>query len=354
VNGNFLTAWQSVPFNNSFLLLANRSRFPQKRSLTDSAMPSQRTPAEQHLRRAVETAIRAPSSHNTQPWIFHLKSDGIQIVADRTRALPVNDPYDRELTISCGAALFNLRVSLAYDGLPSAVEYGTEADDLIATVYVGQGEVEDPLAKLYSATLSRQTTRAEFKTDEVNGNFRSLLVDSVESEGARLLLLDERDRGGIAALIADGDRQQFGNPHWRRELASWLHPRRQGDGLSTSMWMLPISRLVVRNFDLGDSTGTNDAQLAMDAPLLAVLSTQRDDKKDWINAGQALQRMLLEAADRGLAAGYLNQPCQLDSLRPKLRGATLPECHPQLIVRLGEPKDDLPGSVRRPPDEVIH
>lgn len=309
---------------------------------------------ERSLRRAVETAIRAPSSHNTQPWIFHLKSDCIELVADRTRALPVNDPFDRELTISCGAALFNLRVSLAYDGLASCVEFGTDPDDLIATVRVGRGELEEPLAKLYSATISRQSSRAEFKADEVDGDVGSVMVDSVESEGARLLRIEEKDRGTIASLIAEGDRQQFSNPHWRRELASWLHPRRQRDGLSTSMWMLPISRLVVRNFDLGDSTGINDAQLAMDAPLLLVLATKGDEKKDWIGAGQALQRMLLEGADRGLAAGYLNQPCQLDSLRPKLQMNTLPEHHPQLIVRMGHPKESIPESVRRPAEEVIH
>lgn len=309
---------------------------------------------ERSLRRAVETAIRAPSSHNTQPWIFHLKSDCIELVADRTRALPVNDPYDRELTISCGAALFNLRVSLAYDGLASSVEFGTDPDDLIATVRVGRGEFEKPLAKLYSATISRQSSRAEFISDEVDGNMGSVMVDSVESEGARLLQIEENDRGTIASLIAEGDRQQFSNPHWRRELASWLHPRRQRDGLSTSFWMLPISRLVVRNFDLGDSTGINDAQLAMDAPLLLVLATKSDEKKDWIEAGQALQRMLLEGADRGLAAGYLNQPCQLDSLRPKLQMTTLPEHYPQLIVRMGQPKEPLPESVRRSAEEVIH
>jgi hypothetical protein len=31
----------------------------------------------------------------------------IDVLADRTRALPVNDPEDRELTISCGCAVFN-------------------------------------------------------------------------------------------------------------------------------------------------------------------------------------------------------------------------------------------------------
>jgi hypothetical protein len=56
----------------------------------------------------VDHARRAPSSHNTQRWWFRVTEAAIDLIADRTRALPVNDPEDRELTISCGAALMNL------------------------------------------------------------------------------------------------------------------------------------------------------------------------------------------------------------------------------------------------------
>ncbi|NOT32243.1 MAG: hypothetical protein HOP15_17495 [Planctomycetes bacterium] len=51
----------------------------------------------------LELATRAPSSHNTQPWLFRARGDSIELHADRTRALPINDPHDRELTIRCGA-----------------------------------------------------------------------------------------------------------------------------------------------------------------------------------------------------------------------------------------------------------
>jgi hypothetical protein len=40
----------------------------------------------------------------------------IVMYADRTRALPVVDPEDRELTISCGAALSHLLLAIRHFG----------------------------------------------------------------------------------------------------------------------------------------------------------------------------------------------------------------------------------------------
>src|ERR687891_523520 len=42
-------------------------------------------------------AILAPSGHNTQPWLFKIVGNNtIEIYADRSRALPLVDPDDRE------------------------------------------------------------------------------------------------------------------------------------------------------------------------------------------------------------------------------------------------------------------
>ena len=66
-------------------------------------VPAAPRPGPADLQRWVEAAVLAPSSHNTQPWRFRLRGGGIDPRADRTRALPVNDPGDRELTIIwCG------------------------------------------------------------------------------------------------------------------------------------------------------------------------------------------------------------------------------------------------------------
>jgi len=60
----------------------------------------------------VEQACRAPSIHNTQPWRFQFDAGTFELRADTRRGLSASDPTGRELVISCGAALYNLRVAV--------------------------------------------------------------------------------------------------------------------------------------------------------------------------------------------------------------------------------------------------
>lgn len=301
----------------------------------------------------IEAAVRAPSSHNTQPWLFRIRHDAVEVLADRNRALPVNDPFDRELTISCGAALLNLRVAAAREGLACAVELcPTEGDpDLLARVVVRAGGPDDRLANLGAAIDARQTTREAFTEEPLQGACVEELVAAAAAEGVRLRIVDEAERERVAALVARGDRLQFGDPGWRRELAGWMRPRRKGDGLANSAF-LPLTRFVVRHFDLGDRVAIGDEARAREAPFLAAIVTERDDAETWMRAGQGLERLLLTAAARGVQAGFLNQPCQLDELRPELAHALAVRGMPQILVRLGFPRSPRKRSPRRAIEEV--
>lgn len=306
-------------------------------------------------RALIAAAVRAPSSHNTQPWLFERTESGVSLRADRTRALPVNDPHDRELTISCGAALFHLRVAAAHHGLAARVQLasGGADPDLFAVVELANDPVhaERELAGLFEAIELRSTTRGPLSgsADEVP---LGLLTHTVELEGAALHRIDGATRDALASLVAEGDRAQFSDPSWRRELAAWMHPRRSGDGLTQPLGTLTVTQLVVRTFDLGASTGTHDHALVRGAPVVVVLTTDADEPLDWLAAGQALARMLLTATTQGLAAGFVNQPCQVAALRPRLGALVPPGRTPQLVVRLGRASAG-PRSVRRPLDAVL-
>ena len=66
-------------------------------------------------------ARRAPSLHNTQPWRFTVSGDAIELQADASRQLTV-DPDGREMFISCGAALYGLRLAVRSLGYLPEVE----------------------------------------------------------------------------------------------------------------------------------------------------------------------------------------------------------------------------------------
>lgn len=304
----------------------------------------------------VRAAVKAPSSHNTQPWIFRLHDDHIALIADRTRALPVNDPEDRELSISCGAALFTLRVAVGASGYTSRLELLPDEDpDLLANLWVtGTRPASTEDLALARAVDARHTCRKPFIDRPLEPSLVDAMRRAAATESATLVTIDDFDvRLALASLVGEGDKMQFSDPRWRRELAAWMHPRRSGDGLIMPDLALPLARMVVSAFDLGSRTGASDQELASSAPLLAVISTERDEPEQWLRAGQALQRVLLAVAPFGVQAGYLNQPCQLPDLRPRLHRLLGASLMPQVVLRLGYPAQAPDLSPRRPLDAVL-
>ncbi len=301
-------------------------------------------------------AVLAPSSHNTQPWCFQVSGSTIDLGADRSRALPVNDPQGRELAISCGCALMNLRIAAASAGLGVQVQLLPEpgAPDLLARLRLSEQSTpsaED--AQLAGFLETRRTYRRRFAPRTVGESAVQQLIDGAKREGVHLTPLSSEDaRRQAATLVAEGDAAQWASASWRRELAAWMHPRRRGDGLTLPALAVPVARFVVRVFDMGDGIAAKNRRLAESSPLLAVLSTDGDSPRDWLLAGQGLERVLLAGCKLGLQASHLNQPVQVASLRRRLQNLT-GGGPPQILLRMGYPIAAVPPAPRRGLDDVI-
>jgi hypothetical protein len=88
------------------------------------------------------------------------------------------------------------------------------------------------------------------------------------------------------------------------------------------------------------------------AGTVALLTTADDRPLDWVNAGHALQRLLLIASTCGVAAALHSQPLELPLLREDIRTQLSDGAYPQLVLRLGT-IIQIAASVRRAPDDVI-
>jgi nitroreductase len=86
-------------------------------------------------------------------------------------------------------------------------------------------------------------------------------------------------------------------------------------------------------------------------PAIVVLATHEDGVRQWLRAGQALQRVLLVATVRGLAATPMTQPLEVPAVRELLSDAEAGRWA-QVILRLGyaQPTALTP---RRPLAEVL-
>lgn len=325
--------------------------------------PGHDAPIQARLGFLVGYAILAPSGYNRQPWLFKIRGGRLEVHADRRRALPVIDHNDREMTISCGAAIFNLRVAARHFGYMPLVEILPEEDhpDLLATFTLGDRRPSTHEENvLFGAITRRRTNRAPFEKRKVDPAVLQRMCKGARDRGAWMVTLVHRaEKHKLADLIAEGDRIQFADKRFRRELAAWVHSNRSHshDGmpamaLGMSEVLTAAHSLPIRTFDIGKGVAAKDQDLAEHSPALAVIGTAEDTPRDWIRAGQALQDALLIATSLGVSASFMNQAVEVELLRPRVATVVERTGFAQVVFRLGY-GPELPRMPRRSVSEVL-
>jgi nitroreductase len=300
-------------------------------------------------------ATAAPSMHNTQPWRFTVSQDAIELRADPERTLPVADPAGRAVHIACGAALLNLRLAAAVAGREPVVQLLPDPDQplLLATVRLaGPHRALSAERELHAAITLRHTNRGPFSGHPVPAGVLAELADAARVEGGILHVLDRDETVRVLHLVRDAERAWLADPAYRAELARWAGGPRDRDGIPDSALgpRSPDRPAPVREFTPGRAGPTGYAWFEED-PQLAVLSTHSGGRAQWLLAGQALQRVLLTATGRGIAASPLTQPLERSDAWLVRDPRSGPEA-PQMILRLGYGLP-VPGTPRRPVPEVL-
>lgn len=322
--------------------------------IEESSFPSKKEREEQ-LKFLLRYGILAANSHNSQPWIFEIKKSKIIIYPDNKRSLKIADPKKRELWISLGCVVENLILAGEHFGL-----HGKEKiTDKKIEISFRKGPKKQKY--LFDQITKRRTNRRKPKRLLIKkGDIAKLKKLVFEKETNAFLLDKKKDIKEIAKLIYQANEILYKNEKFIKEMISWTRfnkrqERRHKDGISHKALDIPpvtsrVGKIIMKIFLKSSYLNKEEKEKIENSTGIIIVTSKKDDKKDWVSSGRTLQRILLLLTYLEIDYAFENQPCQVPKTRKNLEKLT--KDLPQALIRIGHAKE-ISHSVRRDIKDVL-
>jgi len=308
----------------------------------------------------VAAAILAANPHNTQPWIFHVTADSIDLFADPARRTGTLDALDREHHIGLGCALENLVLAAADRGHTADVTLLPDATDPthIATVALTAGPAD--ASALHDAIGDRRSNRGPYTSTAVQADVLDALAavsDELDGVGVRWFTTAE-DRAALGALILDATKAIVADEEQSKDSFAWFRNNRDDiethmDGLTLdaqglSPLVLAVGKILpATSRAAGDKfwlDQTRTVHIATAAAYGVITVANPDDPATQVIGGRLLQRIHLAATVQGLGFQHMNQITERVD-----RGASLSQPStfgPEMEALLAEPGQHVLSTFR--------
>jgi nitroreductase len=326
----------------------------------------------------ISAAVLAANAHNTQPWLFRLSPDRIDLYADTTRGMGTMDPLHREMHLSLGCALENLVLAGPANGQTASVDLIPDPSHPDHIAQVNLTPAAAATSPLFAAIGNRHTNRAAYDTTRpLQASTRDELTGLIDVDTTRpIWLTTDAQRHLFAELTVRATQAIIADPQqatddfaWYR--STWNQIQSTMDGVTIdASGQPPLIRTVAKllgttqkqNND-GWLRATCDTQVPTAAAFAILVTPDPLDPAMRVQTGRIFQRIHLWATTRGLAIQPLNQVSErIDrehsaGLSPEFTQAMadmLPTgWHPVMAFRIGYPTTDALSSPRRPAEKVV-
>jgi len=333
----------------------------------------------------VAAGILAANPHNTQPWIFRVGEDRIDILADTSRDLGSFDPYLREMHIGLGCAIENMALAAPVNGYTVAVEpvegslLDIERGGMVRAATLRLSKENGAADPLYDAIPHRHTNRYPYERERgfPEDLLRSFVAMPAGDNVALSLFTEGREYEALGVAIVQATEEIVADHEMIEDSHTWFRdgPRdmaRERSGLELDTAGLSPALLATAKFlpalPAEQSHGawlgqTRDTHVPT-AALLGMISVRdRYDRPQALAAGRLWQRLHLGASAAGLAMHPLNQPVETIDRERQLdkeaaseeRLANIvknPGWRPTFCFRGGYPAREAITSARRSLEEV--
>jgi hypothetical protein len=271
----------------------------------------------------VRAGILAANTHNSQPWLFRITENRIDLLADLKNAIPANDPSMREMYISLGCALENTLLAAEANGYNTVV---TLMPDPTTPTYAARIDLTPGTPtpnELYQAIPNRHTNRFAYDTAK-SVTPETLATMQALSKAANVKLFwvtTPADHQKFIQLtleateIMNADKEQALETHnWTRLTGKDIE--KHSDGLTMETVGLSDMMIVLGKMMPPPSieeegkywlNNTRDIQLATAATFGLITVNDSLDRSQQIQAGQLWQKLHLWSTVQGMAMQPLDQ-----------------------------------------------
>lgn len=303
----------------------------------------------------INYAVLAPSALNTQPWLFTAGERHIDLYADRRRGLAVSDPEDRQLTISCGAALAFLTVAMKRFGRVPIVHTFPNLSNPDHLATIKWGGIHEPVPatlRIFEAMKHRNLQVGTLSGKTPSEILMEDVLDDLDRPGIRIeRLTDLQERARVGELIFEARRVQEADGSFRRERENWSHPDRRHSRDGWPETPPRNGRAVAGKAGLVGEQEYRQS-LAAGGPELLVVASKGDSRASWLESGRTMAHLMLRGAANGLSTQFVNAPLELPTYREKVDLGRTEGWRSQSILRMGYAKVER-RSLRRPVQEVL-
>lgn len=311
----------------------------------------------------IRQAVKAPSGHNTQPWLFKYGNDYIEIIPDFTKILEVVDPQNRELYISIGCAVENTIIASTYYGFDTKMELSNSENGLQVRIVLKNSD-QELKDSLYPYIAKRGCNRGVYKEKLIEKHLLTMIQEILVDKNVTIQFFSKKEVfEKLTPFILEANELQLSNGNFKNELVSWMRfsekvAMQKGDGLYSACMGIP---------NLGSYIGPHFIRFALQPKMenkrilkiiqhsshFALFSIDHDTPEVWIQLGRVFQKFGLLTTKLGIAHAHLNMPCEVDSIRMKMQNfLKLEEKTPLLLIRMGY-NNPMPFSFRKSIEKVI-
>jgi hypothetical protein len=316
---------------------------------------------EEKIKFILRYGILAPSTHNSQPWLFRIKGEKLSILKDPHIQITKGDPTGRDLFISFGCLIETIAIAARAFGLAVDIRYSNDIkEELVAEMEFRVDVTDSREWELLQQIPQRVNARGVFDRKAIpQGVTKALRAESLSDVRFDFIETPQKIEE-MARLTRSGLEEAYKDPGFRAEISRWMHSSFSSspEGMPGYSLRLPallslVFPWLLRTFNIGKRVGHLNYLGIRSVPLIVVWSAEEEGPEEWIKIGRSAERLMLRAFALGLKTSIFVASVEIGELHKRVR--ELIECpgRPQFVLCIGYMNNVQKPNLRHPVSQKI-